>query len=435
MLPYWSRSRSTTKSETEELENAQDENDDVVSGKNGFDLVAKEDPTNNALPGPVDPIVHFELPLHLKFWPHKDSQGLDGVVMDYAVTVGVDGAGVTSEQLDFLTLQSNLVESSYGMVKELPTMVYTISEVKNLVTEVLQFGDLERGVILDSDMVEDTVHTPEVEKHDITSLSEPPQEVEASGSDAENLNDLLRTPIIEEVPFEETAQTADINPEDMETGEVKVAEVVPTLMHIPVLEEHHLEEMTESDVDLEPSTITTAIDEEGLASFVPDPEVVELAGGMAQPEESEGALLPDNELPKEEEVKDLSTDEEEEDSVLPIPDEVVIEESKPPVTDEKTEEPIDSAEDIPEAPKISTEDLTEDGIILVNVDESVNSEQPTVLSPEKESPFTRISDPSSDVQPEIIITSTVEEIQDRIRILELYAKDRQFADFVRQHQA
>uniref|UniRef100_A0A087XRN5 Interphotoreceptor matrix proteoglycan 2a n=1 Tax=Poecilia formosa TaxID=48698 RepID=A0A087XRN5_POEFO len=30
---------------------------------------------------------------------------------------------------------------------------------------------------------------------------------------------------------------------------------------------------------------------------------------------------------------------------------------------------------------------------------------------------------------------TKEEIQDRIRIIELYAKDRQFADFVRQHQA
>ncbi|KAG5852676.1 hypothetical protein ANANG_G00065120, partial [Anguilla anguilla] len=29
---------------------------------------------------------------------------------------------------------------------------------------------------------------------------------------------------------------------------------------------------------------------------------------------------------------------------------------------------------------------------------------------------------------------TREEIQDRIRIIELYAKDRQFADFVRQHQ-
>lgn len=28
-----------------------------------------------------------------------------------------------------------------------------------------------------------------------------------------------------------------------------------------------------------------------------------------------------------------------------------------------------------------------------------------------------------------------QEIQDRIRILELYAKDRQFASFVRQHQA
>lgn len=29
----------------------------------------------------------------------------------------------------------------------------------------------------------------------------------------------------------------------------------------------------------------------------------------------------------------------------------------------------------------------------------------------------------------------LQEIQDRIRIIELYAKDRQFADFVRQHQA
>ncbi|TNN23121.1 Interphotoreceptor matrix proteoglycan 2 [Liparis tanakae] len=29
----------------------------------------------------------------------------------------------------------------------------------------------------------------------------------------------------------------------------------------------------------------------------------------------------------------------------------------------------------------------------------------------------------------------LQEIQDRIRIIELYAKDRQFADFVRHHQA
>lgn len=31
-------------------------------------------------------------------------------------------------------------------------------------------------------------------------------------------------------------------------------------------------------------------------------------------------------------------------------------------------------------------------------------------------------------------TPLPQEIQDRIRIIELYAKDRQFADFVRQHQ-
>lgn len=36
--------------------------------------------------------------------------------MDYAVTVVVDGAGVSSEQLDYLTLQSNRVETSYREV-------------------------------------------------------------------------------------------------------------------------------------------------------------------------------------------------------------------------------------------------------------------------------------------------------------------------------
>lgn len=38
--------------------------------------------------------------------------------MDYAVTVVVDGAGVSTEQLDYLTLQSNRVETSYREVAE-----------------------------------------------------------------------------------------------------------------------------------------------------------------------------------------------------------------------------------------------------------------------------------------------------------------------------
>lgn len=40
------------------------------------------------------------------------------MIVDYAVTVVVDGAGVSTEQLDYLTLQSNRVETSYREVAE-----------------------------------------------------------------------------------------------------------------------------------------------------------------------------------------------------------------------------------------------------------------------------------------------------------------------------
>lgn len=61
-------------------------------------------------------------------------------MVGFAVTVVVDGSGVSTEQLDYLTLQSNRVENSYREVMELPTVVYTISEVKNFITEALESG-------------------------------------------------------------------------------------------------------------------------------------------------------------------------------------------------------------------------------------------------------------------------------------------------------
>ncbi|XP_074514145.1 interphotoreceptor matrix proteoglycan 2 [Sebastes fasciatus] len=79
----------------------------------------------------------------LDFRPQQDTQGLDGVVVDYTVTVVVDGAGVSNEQLNYLTLQSNRVENSYREVVELPTVVYTISEVKDFITEALHNNQLE----------------------------------------------------------------------------------------------------------------------------------------------------------------------------------------------------------------------------------------------------------------------------------------------------
>ncbi len=67
------------------------------------------------------------------------------MVVDYAVTVVVDGAGVSNEQLDYLTLQLNRVENSYREVVELPTVVYTITEVKNFNTEALHKDEVESG--------------------------------------------------------------------------------------------------------------------------------------------------------------------------------------------------------------------------------------------------------------------------------------------------
>lgn len=70
---------------------------------------------------------------------------VDGVVVDYAVTVVVNGAGVSNEQLDYLTLQLNRVENSYREVMEHPTLIYSISEVKDFGTEALHKAELESG--------------------------------------------------------------------------------------------------------------------------------------------------------------------------------------------------------------------------------------------------------------------------------------------------
>lgn len=51
--------------------------------------------------------------------------------MDYAVTVVVDGAGVSMEQLDYLTLQSNRVENSYREVVERSTVAHATEALQN----------------------------------------------------------------------------------------------------------------------------------------------------------------------------------------------------------------------------------------------------------------------------------------------------------------
>ncbi|XP_026150491.1 interphotoreceptor matrix proteoglycan 2 [Mastacembelus armatus] len=443
----------------------------------------------------------------LDFRPQKDAQGLDGVVVDYAVTLAVDGTGVSTEQLDYMTLQSNLVENSYQEVKEHHTVVYTISEVKNVVTEALHKVEIEsvseipesvnaedratvsvvseppeimkedtkdviKGgilsepsetntmlttendvIILDESAVpvlitdalevgsmaeeglllEDTVQTPAVEPPppeelpaefpspelpEDLALPEPPVEVEASGSGTGDLEDLLQpapdgTEEEEDISFEGAATDVGLITEDVRTdadvtseGETKEAEVAslgeePTAAHVVILEEKNpLEvDITETEIpgELEISIVTTETIEEGLPGLVL-PAEVDVVTEASEPETAETGRVPVGEDIGEGAAEDSNL-------------------THDPPSGEEVNPFAEAPEEAPEAPKISTEDVTEDEILLVNKDEieppltvSLSPAQPTALSPERELPFTHISDvgPASDGQPDLIIPSLVE---------------------------
>uniref|UniRef100_A0A3Q3WQY1 SEA domain-containing protein n=1 Tax=Mola mola TaxID=94237 RepID=A0A3Q3WQY1_MOLML len=59
------------------------------------------------------------------------------VLVHYAITVEVDSGGITNDTLDFISLQNNLVEKNYPGTAEQPTIVYTITDFRNYITEAL----------------------------------------------------------------------------------------------------------------------------------------------------------------------------------------------------------------------------------------------------------------------------------------------------------
>lgn len=59
------------------------------------------------------------------------------VLVHYAITLEVDNSGITNDTLDFISLQNNLVEKNYPGAGEQPTVVYTITDFRNYITEAL----------------------------------------------------------------------------------------------------------------------------------------------------------------------------------------------------------------------------------------------------------------------------------------------------------
>lgn len=57
--------------------------------------------------------------------------------MHYAITLEADGDDIGNNTLDFISRQNNLVEKNYPAAAEQPTVVYTITDFRNYITEAL----------------------------------------------------------------------------------------------------------------------------------------------------------------------------------------------------------------------------------------------------------------------------------------------------------
>lgn len=73
------------------------------------------------------------------------------VVVHYAVVLEGDGAGISNETMDYINLHSNMVENSFTDPDELPTVVHTITDFRNYITEALHKENFIRNTTLDVD--------------------------------------------------------------------------------------------------------------------------------------------------------------------------------------------------------------------------------------------------------------------------------------------
>lgn len=300
-------------------------------------------------------------------------------------------------------------------------------------------------------MLEDVVQTPAVEKPppeevpaeipspelpDIIALPEPPVEVEASGSGD------LEEPLKPAAPTEADVSLEHMEPHDgLATGDdaIKSAEVVleADKAEAEMVEEAAVDEeqMNGKEVPEEFDATTTA--SEGLPAVVLPPEAGDLTN-EAQEETSETASAAADESSEEDsnfsavapadKVDNAEEPDEEEaniDGVSTNPDVPVVEEDGVETADESGGQEV-IEEKLPEAPavetegsespQILTEDLAEDEILLVNRDETgppgldESRAPPADLSPERESPFTHISDinPVTQEHPHVNVPSLLE---------------------------
>ncbi|XP_026217735.1 interphotoreceptor matrix proteoglycan 2 isoform X2 [Anabas testudineus] len=86
----------------------------------------------------------------VEFRPQKDLERGLVVLVHYTITLEVDSSGITNDTLDFISLQNNLVEKNYPGAAEQPTVVYTITDFRNYITEALHKDNFMTNSSLDT---------------------------------------------------------------------------------------------------------------------------------------------------------------------------------------------------------------------------------------------------------------------------------------------
>ncbi|XP_030643385.1 interphotoreceptor matrix proteoglycan 2 [Chanos chanos] len=326
---------------------------------------------------------------------------VDAVLVRFVVVLQTDGEEINGETLDFINLQSNMMESSFSL-SEKPTVEYTITDPQGHLTEALLEADTEEeeeliithAVVIESPptdipMVDEKTtdasvycsHTACVTKADSDSAS-------GAGPGEDDWKPSS------EMGQAEAQPKAEGNDEDETPGAVDYELSTFTTLteeswtppdhafaHVP----------TETVVYSEPSELSVVLSEvthTALPSLIlPHTEYPIIESGAVTPpvipDLEEKVVIPtvtdENEVEEESEVI-----EEEDADISQVAKE---EESVPIVTEERGVVPLAtdaSAVGIPE------EDFTEDEVLLVTI-EPVNPTHSTPLSPEKESPFTLIA--------------------------------------------
>lgn len=291
---------------------------------------------------------------------------------------------------------------------------------------------------------------PSTELPDVVTLPEPPVEVEASGSGE------LEEPLKPAAPTEADVSFEHIEPHDgLITGDEAIkadavlkaekSEVeVTTMVEEAVIQMVDEQLMNGKKVPEEVEITTTAgmtTYEEVLAAEVLPPEAVDLTKEASEPTSETASAAVDKssdedsniltaaptdmvdnaEQPAEEPGEETHVHVVSINPDIPVLEEDGLEAAAESEGQEVMEETMPEAPAVEpegsESPQILTEDLAEDEILLVNRDETeppvidvVSHALPTVLSPEKESPFTRILEisPVTEEHPHINIPSLVE---------------------------